>query len=48
MPKIDAVKQRQCMYMGGGQWQKPVLSTYYVFWIPTGTQPTGEWVSCNP
>lgn len=38
----------QCMYMGGGQWQKPVLSTYYVFWIPTGTQPTGEWVSCNP
>lgn len=38
----------QCMYMGGGQWQAPVIATYYVFWIPVDSGPTGQWVDCTP
>ena len=42
-------KLGQCMYMGGGQWQAPVLERTYVFWIPVSDwEANGDWVSCNP
>ena len=42
-------KLGQCMYMGGGQWQAPVLERTYVFWIPVSDwEANGDWVSYNP
>jgi hypothetical protein len=42
-------KLGKCMYMGGGQWQAPVLERTYVFWIPVSDwEANGDWVSCNP
>ena len=42
-------KLGKCMYMGGGQWQAPVLERTYVFWIPVSDwEANGDWVSYNP